>query len=210
MEHPPLRRAYVDLNLTYLPAGTAQALRDLLPILVHTDAERARTRIVLASHLSPATLKIANIVYVGYFSGLGPLLRNPVFARSRLAVGATWDDIVDATTGRHYHSDQGGPADPGAGSRDYAYVSTFAGVDGNRFVVVAGTRDAAVMQAAAVAVNAAPLADARARAGGAADREALYEVEGLDRVNMGGKLVAAGPLAAGRIWRDSGKAFPGR
>ena len=210
MEHPALRPSYVDLDLTYLPAATAQALRDLMPVIARTDAERARTRVILASNLSPATLKIANIVYVGYLSGLGPLLRNPVFAGSRFAVGATWDDLSDTRTGRHFHSDQGGPDEPGAGSRDFGYFATFAGTEGNRFVVIAGTRDAAVMHMAAVASSAAPLGEQRARAGNADAYEALYEVEGLDRVNMGGKLQIAAPLAADRIWRSSNKAFPSR
>ncbi len=209
MEHPRFRPSYVDLDLTYLPAATAQALRDLMPILARTDAERARTRIVLASNLGPATLKIANIVYVGYFSGLGPLLRNPVFAGSRFAVGATWDELVDGGTGRHYHSDQGGPGQPGT-TRDFAYVSAFAGTEGNRYVVVTGTRDAAVMQAAAMASTPAALDVRRARTGDADAYEALYEVEGLDRVNMGGKLVVAAPLAADRIWRATDKTFPGK
>ncbi len=210
MEHPSLRPSYVDLDLTYLPAATAQALRDLMPVIARTDAERSRTRVVLASNLSPATLKIANIVYVGYFSGLGPLLRNPVFAGSRFAVGATWDDLIDARTGRQYHSDQGGPDEPGAGSRDFGYFATFPGSEGNRYVIIAGTRDAAVMQTAAAASTAPALAEQRGRAAGADAYEALYEVEGIDHVNMGDKLIVAAPLAADRIWRASGKAFPGR
>lgn len=208
MLHPQLRQSYVDLNLTYLPSGTAQVLRDLLPIIAHSDAERARTRVILASNLTPATLKIANIVYVGYFSGMGALLRSPVFAGSRFAVGSTWDELIDEKTGRHYHSDQGGPDQTGTVTQDFSYVSSFAGNDGNRFIVVAGTRDAALMQAAEMATNANALSLQRTRSGNADAYEALYEVEGLDRVNMANKLVVAGPLAVDRIWQNTNKDFP--
>ena len=87
------------------------------------------------------------VVYLGYLSGLGPL-RDPTFTGARFTVGGSYDEIVDRRTGRSYmagtHLERGGNSP----TRDYALVASFAGVSGNRVVVIAGTRDAALMQAA--------------------------------------------------------------
>ena len=92
-------------------------------------------------------MKYTNLVYLGYLSGLGSL-RDPMFSGSRFAIGNSYDQIVDRRTGRTYTATT--PLDREADSpgQDYAIVSTFKGVTGSTIVVIAGTRDAGLMQAA--------------------------------------------------------------
>jgi hypothetical protein len=84
-------------------------------------------------------------------------------------------------------------------------VSTFPGPSGNQFLVVAGTRDAGLMQAAHVLShpmflgdieNAAPPRDALA----APQFELLYEVTGYGRTNLDAMLVHSAELSYREIW----------
>jgi hypothetical protein len=192
IKHPEKLYHYLDLNLRYLPVGSAFALRDIVPV-AQSWKDRKATRIVLASDLTPQMLKANNIVYIGYLSGLGAL-RDLVFAGSRFTIGDTYDEIHDSRTRQEYDSQGGGPSRDGVVYRDYGYFSTFRGPGGNRIVIVAGTRDVGLMQTAEAMTSLAPLAEARRRAGGSDAFEALYQVEGIDRLNMSGKLIVASPL----------------
>ena len=83
---------------------------------------------------------------------------------------------------------------------DYGYVASFAGPGGGRVLIVAGTRDAAVAQVAETLTNRADL-DALARtSGGAAAFEALYKIDGLDSLNVDGKLLVASSRQAFALW----------
>ena len=192
MVHPERENHYVDLDLRYLPIGAGAALRRIAPVLA-SSGRPEDVRVVTMSELTPAMLRADNVVYVGYLSGMG-WLRDVALGGSRFSIGDTFDDVIDRRTRARYSS-QGGPSDEGRGMyRDYGYVSTFAGPDGGRVVVVAGTRDAGLMQAAEEATRPAPLAEVARTASGARDREALYEVTGMRRLNVGGRLVAASAL----------------
>ena len=192
IKHPEKLYHYLDLNLRYLPVGAAFALRNIVPV-AQSWRDRKATRIILASELNPEMLKANNIVYIGYLSGLGAL-RDLVFAGSRFTIGDTYDEIHDGRTGQQYESQGGGPSRDGVAYRDYGYFSTFPGPGGNRIVIVAGTRDVGLMQTAEAVTRPEPLVEARKRAGGANAFEALYQVEGIDRLNMSGKLILASPL----------------
>ena len=207
MAHPDKVSHYIDLDLRYLPVGAAYALRDVLPV-VATAARAGPVKVILASDLTPGMLKTNNIVYVGYFSAMG-VLRDAVFAGSRFSVGDTYDDLIDGRTRRHYSSQGGGPDSNGAMYVDYGYVSAFKGPAGNRIVVVAGTRDVALMQAADAATSSSGVKQ-MIQSGQSADAfEALYEAEGMSRLNVAGKLLTASPLDAGKIWSGSaGKVYP--
>ena len=61
-----------------------------------------------------------------------------------------------------------------------------AGPAGNRFVIVAGNRDIGVMQTAEIAADGRALAALKP-----APLEALYEVDGVGRTNIGAKPVVA-------------------
>ncbi len=209
MLHPEKAGRSIDLNLRYLPTGSAFALRDVVP-LVALGPKSPSVRVVLASALTPEMLKTNNVVYVGYLSGLG-MLRETVFAGSRYSVGDTYDEIVDGRTRRHYVSQEGGPSGAGEMNRDYGYFSTFRGPAGNRIVIVAGTRDVGVMQTAEAATGLDSLGQMLRRAGGADAFESLYEVDGMNKQNVDGRLLLSSPLNARSKWTSGPlpqQAFP--
>ncbi|HEX5421784.1 MAG TPA: hypothetical protein VFY39_17470, partial [Gammaproteobacteria bacterium] len=131
MQQPELAKRYVDLNLTYLPLGTAFALRDLLRVLYTSNKP---VRVVSMSELKAEGLRNNHIVYVGYISGLDKLF-DFVFASSGLAIGQTYDQIIDLASGKVYTSEGGIPPSD-RNYRDYGLFSTFAGPGGNQFMIV--------------------------------------------------------------------------
>jgi len=140
LSHPAQAEHYLDLDLTYLPTSVGQALQEILPVLADLHKH---VPVILMSDLTTSMLTSADIMYVGYLSGLGTL-RQIVFSGSSFSVGDTYDELVSHADRQRYVS-QGG--DPWRGNQkytDYGYLSTFAGPNGNRFVIISGTRDAAV------------------------------------------------------------------
>ena len=202
MSNPNRVGQYRDLGLTYLPTGVANAMRDIVAVLVRGDDDRRRVRVVLASQFSPATLRFSDIVYIGYFSGLG-LLRDPVFAGSNLTPGVTWDDLIDRATGKHFASNEGGPERANSRSRGYGYLARFMGPTGNHIRIIAGTRDMALMGMAEAATRAAPLAAIEDRLGGADDGEALVQVDGVNREVLGEHIAMAWRRAK-QVWDAKG------
>lgn len=203
MENPGVMGRYVDLDLHYLPVSTGYALSDLLPVAdaFSVSAGGGRTRVLTMSRLTPEFLKRGNIIYVGFLSSLG-LLRDPVFKASGFQIGSSYDELIDKVSGKHYVSNSDAVAETHAPRRDYAYIASFPGPSGNRILIVAGTRDPAVMQAAEVAVDKDQLDQIAARAGNAPAFEALYEVSTLGTVNVGSALVVARPLRVDGLWRS--------
>lgn len=206
MAHPETVSRYVDLDLYYLPTSVGSALRSLMPVLAPTQNARERIRVITASHLTPDMLKRTDIVYIGYFSGLG-LLRDAVMDGSRFRIGETFDELIDVTTNKHYVSQEGGPEYDQSVRRDYGYFATFEGQEGNRFMIIAGTRDVAVMNTAEAVTSAEGLKALRDKSGKDRSFEALYEVMGVNRVNLRGKLVLTSPLRFGQTWGPPPK-FP--
>ena len=146
-------------------------------------------------------MRSANIVYIGYFSGLGPL-RDPLFSVSRFAIGSSYDELVDKPSGRLFQSAI--PAQEGAGvaARAYGYVGGFDGPNGTRVTIIAGTRDAAVMQAAEFASHAATI-------GPVGRGEALIAVDSIAENNLGGKLILKGDAPHGDPWHGGApQTFP--
>jgi hypothetical protein len=212
MEYPAVMGRYVDLDLHYLPTSTGYALSDLLPVAdaFTMAAGGGHARILTMSRLTPEFLKRGNIVYVGFLSSLG-LLRDPVFKASGFAIGASYDELIDKATGKHYVSNSDAQTDSHSPRRDYAYIASFPGPSGNRILIVAGTRDPAVMQAAEVASDKAQLDQIAARSGNAPAFEALYEVSTLGTLNVGSNLLIARPLKVNGLWVSgdgSQSAFP--
>ncbi len=205
---PDRGKNFVDLGLDYLPVGVANALRLVTPVLRRNAAGAIPTIVVPASQITPETVKYTNIVYLGYISALGAL-RDPMFSGSRYAIGGSYDEIIDRQTGESYmagsHLDRN-EANP---AQDYALIASFPGVTGNRVIVIAGTRDAALMQAAEYATRPESLAEITARLNGRSSFEALLAVESLHNVGLRARLIAASPRRAETDW--SGKrmqAFP--
>jgi hypothetical protein len=199
MDNPKAMGSYRDLDLYYLPVGAAFALRSIVPIVSRGDAHAEGLHVVMASDLTPEMLKRNNIVYLGYLSGLG-VLREPVFAGSRFAIGETYDELVDAKTHTSYVSQEGGPSHADATRRDYGYVTAFKGPSGNRIVVIAGDRDTGLMQAAEAMASPNALKALAKATGGADSFEALYEAQGIGRSSLGGRLVVAAPRSGVNPW----------
>src|SRR5690606_5328528 len=96
-------------------------------------------QVMLASELTPDRMKSNDIIYVGLLSGLGPL-RDPVFSQSRFRMGESYDQIVDAKTGKRYTSEAFLAAPSDQMYRDYGFFSSFEGPTGNRIVILSGAR----------------------------------------------------------------------
>jgi hypothetical protein len=196
--HPDVADKYMDLGLTYLPTSVAPAMRELMPIL---DAAGKRVRVVLASEMTPDLLTRADIVYVGYLSGLG-MLRRVVFAGSQFAIGDTYDELIDRKSGHHYVSQSSSLWRGDPSYRDYGYFSTFAGSNGNRVIVIAGTRDVALENTAEAVARSDSMERLTKQAGSRLDFEALYEVYGMEGTNVDSKLLTTVPLNTAAIWRN--------
>lgn len=195
VESDPARAGnYVDLGLDYLPVGIGNALRVVAPVLRRNAQGALSSFVVPASQLTPEMVKLTNIVYLGYLSGLGSL-RDPVFAGSRFGVGASYDEIIDRRTGRDYMAGTHLQENRDSPSEDYALISAFPGVTGNRIVVIAGTRDAALMQAAEFATRPDALARIAAHLHGATAFEALLAVESLHNVGLRARLLTVSARA---------------
>lgn len=193
--HPQEADRYLDLQLSYLPTSAGYALRDIMPLLA--PAHR-RIRVALASELSPAVLTSAHVIYVGYLSGMG-MLHDLVFSGSRFSIGHSYDELVDHVTGERYVSQAAVPHGEDR-YHDYGYFATFAGPAGNQIVVISGTRDEAVMSTAEMVTEPQSLATLTGSAHGAASFEALYDVYGMDRMNLDGKLLVTSKLNTAAIW----------
>ncbi|MBI1198769.1 MAG: hypothetical protein GC203_12990 [Phenylobacterium sp.] len=187
MANPQLQGRYVDLDTYYTPVGATLALREIMPLVRQAAGGLGRVRVITASQLTPDMLKSADIVYVGYLSALR-VLQAPVFERSRFTIGATYDELIDRRTGVSYTSGAG-PAATGQPNRDYGYLAAFRGAAGNRFVIVAGNRDIGVMQTAEIAADGRSLAALRLDPDRAV--EALYQVDGVGRTNIGATPILA-------------------
>lgn len=196
MREPALRQRYVDLNLFYLPVSTGYALKTLTPILTPPGAGGRASWLVPSSKLTPNLLKDGDLVYVGLLSGLG-LLQHPVFANSRFAFAGSFDEIIDSKTGKIYIADSSG--DAATARRNYAYIAQLPGPNGNSIVVVAGTRDPALLQAVDVMSNPAMLKQLEA-ATNSRYFEALYAVDGVGESNLRGTLIAADARSIKGMW----------
>jgi hypothetical protein len=186
-----LESRYENLDLRYLPTSSASVLGEIMPLLQRGDK---RVEITLASDFHGRILKSGHIVYVGFLSGMGKLL-DVAFERSRFAIGHSFDDIIDTVDHRTYVSQAVGAAPGGRSYRDYGYLSSSTGPDGRAMVVIAGTRDLAVMHMARVLTRKIEL-DTLAKQAGIRGVEALYEVVGVDSADLHSELIAASPLGA--------------
>ena len=197
-DHPEVADRYMDLGLSYLPTSVAPALRELMPILASAGK---RVRVMLASEMTPDLFTRVDIVYVGYLSGLG-MLRRVVFSGSQFAIGETYDELIDRKSGHHYISQSSALWRGDPSYRDYGYFSTFAGANGNRVIVVAGTRDVALTNTAEAVSHPDSIGPLTAQSGGHSDFEALYEVYGMEGTNVASKLLTTVPLNTATLWRN--------
>ena len=191
-QHPEAADRYMDLGLRYLPTSTAFALRNVMPLL---DTGKRPVTVSTMSDVTPAALKSADIVYIGYLSGLG-IMQQLVFAGSRFTIGGSYDELLDTKTKHLYISQTasqniGVPQSSGKepAYRDYGFFSSFRGPGGNIIVVISGTRDEGVRQTAEAFTNPEKLEELARQADTAQPFEALLEVSALDGVNLSGKVL---------------------
>jgi hypothetical protein len=192
-EHPELADRYMDVGLRYLPISTAFALRDVMVVLA---PENRRISVSKMSDIEPASLKSADIVYIGYLSGMG-MLQDLIFAGSRFSVGDSYDEVFDKRTRVSYVSEIGSdimdPPQPTGKEKtyhDYGVFEKIRGPGGNTIVVISGTRDAGVTQTAEAFTSAQKLKDLEQKSDVTLPIEALLEVSAVDGVNLNGKLLA--------------------
>ena len=194
------RGNYRDLDLSYIPEGSAYALLRIAPLLQQSGKT---VNITMMSDLSTHDMRSNHIVYIGYISALDKLAAM-TFAASGLQVGRSYDELLDLDSGQYYTSDAGLP-EAGQQFHDYGLVSTYAASPENQVVIVAGMRDAGLMHTA-LAVSDAQMLDKLSRSAGldaslgTVSFEALYEVYGVDRMNFSANLVYTRLLDSQAIW----------
>jgi hypothetical protein len=202
--HPELGDRYQDMQLNYLPTSAAFALEDLMPLLA---GAAARTRVVLASDITPAMLKSSDVIYIGYLSGMG-MLGDLAFSGSRFDVGESFDVLIDRASGKRYISQAAMPVPGEQTYHDFGYFATFAGPSGNQIMIIAGTRDVAVMQTAESVTRADSLQQLSARSGNLRSFDALYDVFAMNGTDLNGTLLLTGKIDTARIWADEPRAPP--
>lgn len=180
MDNPQYQGRYIDLDTYYTPVGATLAMREIMPLVRQAAGGPDRVRVITASHLTPEMLKTNDIVYIGYLSALR-VLQEPVFERSRYAIGSTYDELIERKSGKSFVSGAGAVSGDRV-NRDYGYLAAFTGPSGAHVVIIAGNRDIGVMQVAEIAADRQAMSAVRVDDG--APFEALYEVEGVGRTNI--------------------------
>jgi hypothetical protein len=191
-EHPEYAPRYMDVGLRYLPISAALALRDVMVVLA---PQNRRITVSKMSDLEPGSLKTADIVYIGYLSGMG-MFQDLVFSGSRFAVGESYDEVIDKKTHRTYISQVGSqvlePAPPTGKEQtyhDYGIFEKLKGPGGNTIIVVAGTRDEGVSQTAEAFTSLQKLNELGRQNDLALPLEALIEVSAFNGTNLAGNLL---------------------
>ena len=200
MRESDMSDRYRDLDLNYMPEGSALALARVVPVLQKAGKQ---INVTMMSRLSTVDLKSNHIIYIGYISALDKL-RGLVFANSGLQIGRTYDELLNRSSGEIYSSDAGLPSQDEP-FRDYGLFSTFPSTSKNQFIIIAGTRDAGLMHTAqAVADGASLCAIEQSLTLRSADSvgayEALFEVFGFNRMNFDANLIYSRTLDPGQIW----------
>lgn len=198
MQDSDLQTYFRDLDMTYMPEGSASALMNIAPLV---NAVGKRTQIKMMSRITTADLRNNHIIYIGYISAMDKL-NNLYFAASGLLPGRTYDELYERESGI-VHTSTAGLPEKGEPFRDLALLATWPAAGGNQFMVVSGTRDAGLMHAASAIANPATLQqlDVPAhRANGTASFEALFEVYGIDRMNFDAGLIYQSGISPDQIW----------
>ena len=191
---------YLDLDLSYMPEGSAFALAKIVPILQKSGKA---VNITMMSDLTTADIRSNHIVYIGYISALEKLT-TMVFAGSGLRIGRSFDELFNTKTAEYYTSDAGLPEE-GDPFRDYGMFSTFPASIDTQVVMISGMRDAGLMHTAQALSDASALDDLIVAIDSDTDEavgsfEALFEVYGVDRLNFDADLVYTNLLDTAQIW----------
>ncbi|MDO7835549.1 hypothetical protein Q4610_10895 [Sphingobium sp. HBC34] len=206
MARPQERARIRDLDMRYVPSSAVMSLGDLFDALRAIKGQSGRRiSMIPVSQLTADLLKSSDIVYVGQISGLGAMLRNPLFQASGFRVGTTYDELIDTVSRRRYQADGGQLlADERVARRDFGYMARLPGPSGNHIVIIAGARDAALRQMAEFASEPVQLnAMDRKATADARGFESLYQVRAMGNLNISGQLLVTRPLRSRGIWDRS-------
>ncbi len=191
---------YLDLDLSYMPEGSAFALAKIVPIL---QASGKTVNITMMSDLTTPDIRNNHIVYIGYISALEKLT-DLTFAGSGLRIGRSYDELLNTETQEYYTSDAGLPEE-GQPFRDYGMFAKFPASIDTQVVLISGMRDAGLMHTAQALSDTETLDDLivaieNDTEEAIASFEALFEVFGVDRLNFDSNLVYANQLDTNLIW----------
>jgi hypothetical protein len=191
---------YLDLDLSYMPEGSAFALAKISPILQQSGKT---VNITMMSDLTTADIRSNHIVYIGYISALEELT-DMTFAGSGLRIGRSYDELFNIKTEEYYTSDAGLPEEDQP-FRDYGMFSTFPASVDTQVVLISGMRDAGLMHTAQALSDARALDDLVAAIDSDTDEavasfEAVFEVYGVDRLNFDANLIYTNLLNTNKIW----------
>ena len=207
MRTPGADQKYIDLNVYSLPEGAASAMAAIAPVVMAARAgEFNSLRSMTMSRFTNGMLRSHDLVYLGLLRNLGDL-KEPLFDISGFSLSASDDSLVDRASGNRFQSDWANPSTEGIMRRDYAYLASLPGPSGNHIVVVAGTRDPALMEAVQIASDKAELDRLSTRVGKGNSFEALYEVRTFGPSNVANKLVVARRLEVDRMWPTKERPF---
>ena len=193
---------YLDLDLSYMPEGSAFALAKIVPILQNSGKT---VNITMMSDLTSSDIRSNHIVYIGYISALEKLAAM-AFAGSGLRLGRSYDELLNFRTEEYYTSDAGLPEE-GEPFRDYGMFSTFPASSDTQVVLITGMRDAGLMHTAQALSDSSSMDDLVVAIDSDTDEavasfEALYEVYGVDRLNFNANLVYTSLLDASQMWQS--------
>jgi len=191
---------YLDLDLSYMPEGSAFALAKIVPIL---QASGKTVNITMMSDLTTLDIRNNHIVYIGYISALEKLT-DITFAGSGLRIGRSYDELLNTETQEYYTSDAGLPEE-GQPFRDYGMFAKIPASIDTQVVLISGMRDAGLMHTAQALSDTEILDDLivaieNDTEEAIASFEALFEVFGVDRLNFDSNLVYANQLDTNLIW----------
>lgn len=190
-----LQNYFRDLDMTYMPEGSASALLQIAPLV---NAMGKRVNITMMSRLSTSDLRNNHIIYIGYISAMDKL-NNLYFSASGLIPGRSFDEIYIKETEVYYTSNAGLP-EQGQPFRDLALIAGWPASNGNQFILLSGTRDAGLMHAALVAGDGDRLFALDSDSGSSDSFEALFEVYGVDRMNFDASLLYQKTINPDQIW----------
>lgn len=209
MENPQLERSFVDLNLHDLPEGMMPALTTIAPLVRQAvNGEASAPDALIMSRFTTDMLSGHNVIYLGLLSDLGDL-RAPLFDNSGFMLADGDKSLIDRTSRRRFESDWSDLSEDRIMRRDYAYLASLPGPSGNRILVIAGTDDPALVEAAKIAAGTTELAKLDKIIGKTPAFEALYEVRTFGPSNFAGRLLLARPFRVDRMWPESRPAQAG-
>lgn len=180
-----------DLGLTYLPRGSAYAVAKVQHVLQTSDKT---ARIRMMSEFSADDLRNYHVIYIGYLSGLG-VLETYAFANSRFAVGHSYDELFDRETNETYRSNFI-QAQGNLDFTDFGLIASFplsqdTLIEGNQVVILAGTRDAGLMEMSDLSIAHNLLDRMKLSTTGGHSFEALFAVDGFNLTNVTSELIVS-------------------